>query len=98
MFASRASTWPREHFCRSTIAPRSSSPITWNEFLPMSIPIVATVAVDLLDMAVLLGNPVQRHSLVGREHGRTIPLAAVGGAAVSQRTQFVGIRTRPAVD
>src|ERR1700737_2023697 len=75
MFASRASTWPRDHFCRSTIAPRSSSPMTWNKFLPMSIPIVATVAVDLLDMAVLLGNPVQRHSLVGREHGRTIPLA-----------------------
>jgi hypothetical protein len=64
MFASRASIWPRDHFCRSTIAPRSSSPMTWNEFLPMSMPIVAMVAVDLLDMAVLLRNPVQRHSLV----------------------------------
>jgi hypothetical protein len=27
---------------------------TWNEFLPMSMPIVATVASDLFDMAVLL--------------------------------------------
>src|SRR5215468_8224719 len=77
--ASRTSTWPRDHFCRSTIAPRSSRPITWNEFLPMSIPIVATIRVDLLDMAVLLHNPVQR-SRAGqcREHGRTIPLAVIG--------------------
>src|SRR5262245_10911059 len=51
--ASRASTWPRDHFCRSTIAPRRSRPTTWNEFLPISMPIVATVAIDLLDMAVL---------------------------------------------
>src|SRR5205807_6570106 len=36
--ASRASTWPRDHFCRSTIAPRSSWPTTWNEFLPISMP------------------------------------------------------------
>jgi hypothetical protein len=34
--------------------------MTWKEFLPISMPIVATVAVDLLDMAVLLRNPVQR--------------------------------------
>jgi hypothetical protein len=27
-----ASTWPRDHFWRSTIAPRPSSPTTWNEF------------------------------------------------------------------
>jgi hypothetical protein len=26
---------------------------TWKEFLPISMPIVATVAVDLLDMAML---------------------------------------------
>ena len=52
--ASRTSTWPRDHFCRSTIAPRLSRPTTWNEFLPISMPMVATVAIDLLDMAVLL--------------------------------------------
>jgi len=28
----------------------------------MSMPIVATIEVDLLDMAVLLRNPVQRHA------------------------------------
>src|SRR5215831_15126340 len=79
MFASRASTWPRDHFCRSTMAPRRSRPITWNEFLPISMPIVAMVAIDLLDMAVLRLTlaPSQHHSPVGQEHGRTIPLADV---------------------
>jgi hypothetical protein len=42
---------------------RSSRPTTWNEFLPMSMPIVATIAVDLSDIAMLLRNPVQRHAL-----------------------------------
>src|SRR5215831_7084061 len=51
--ATRASIWPRDHFCRRTIAPRWSSPTTWNEFLPISMPMVAMVAIDLLDMAVL---------------------------------------------
>src|SRR5215475_2062688 len=79
MLAIRASTWPRDHFYRSTIAPRRSNPTTWNEFLPISMPIVATVAVDLLDMAVLRLTlaPSQHHSPVGQEHGRTIPLAEV---------------------
>src|SRR5258708_1846118 len=79
MFASRASTWPRDHFCRSTMAPRRSRPITWNEFLPISMPIVAMVAIDLLDMAVLRLTlaPSQHHSPVGQEHGRTIPLADI---------------------
>ena len=31
-----------------------SRPTTWNAFLPMSMPIVATVKLDLLDIAVLL--------------------------------------------
>src|SRR5215510_16026884 len=77
MLASRASIWPRDHFCRSTIAPRRSSPTTWNQFLPISMPIVAMVAIDLLDMAVLRLTlaPSQHHSQVGQEHGRTIPLA-----------------------
>lgn len=34
IFANRASTWPRDHFCRRMIAPRSSRPKMWNEFLP----------------------------------------------------------------
>src|SRR6516225_3494855 len=64
--ASRASTWPRDHFCRTTIAPRRSRPTTWNEFLPISMPIVTTVAIDLLDMAVLHLTlaPSQHYSLV----------------------------------
>src|SRR6516162_1304866 len=77
MFASRAWTWPRDHLCRSTIAPRRSRPTTWNAFLPMSMPIVATGEFDLLDMVVLLCfvAPSKHHSLEKREHGRTIPLA-----------------------
>src|SRR5215468_11806998 len=79
MLPSRASTWPRDHFCRNTMAPRRSRPTTWNEFLPISMPIVATVAIDLLDMTVLRLTlaPSQRHSPVGHEHGRTIPLPEV---------------------
>src|SRR5215470_12176987 len=77
--ASRDSTWPRDHFCRSTIAPRRSRPTTRNEFLPISMPVVATVALDLLDMAMLRLTiaPSQHHSPVGQEHGRTIPLAVL---------------------
>jgi hypothetical protein len=37
----------------------------------------ATIGVDLLDMAVLLHNPVQRHALTVQEHGQTFPLAEV---------------------
>src|SRR5262252_2510758 len=74
MLASRASIWPRDHFCRSTIAPRRSRPTTWNEFLPISMPIVATLAIDLLDMAMLR---LTSASLAGQEHGRTIPLAGM---------------------
>src|SRR5258707_15230493 len=70
----------RDHFCRSTIAPRRSKPTTWNEFLPISMPIVAMVAIDLLDMAGLRSTlaPSQHHSPVGQEHGRTIPLTDLG--------------------
>jgi hypothetical protein len=47
-----------------------------NQFSPISMPIVAMVAIDLLDMAVLRLTlaPSQHHSPVGQEHGRTIPL------------------------
>jgi len=43
------------------------------------MPIVAMVAIDLLDMAVLRLTlaPFQHHAPVRQEHGRTIPLAEV---------------------
>ena len=41
--------------------------------MPISMPIVAMVAIDLLDMAVLRLTlaPSQHHSPVGQEHGQT---------------------------
>ncbi len=93
--ASRASIWPRDPFCRSTIAPRRSRPTTWNEFLPISMPIVAMVVIDLLDMTVLRLTlaPSRYYSPVGQEHGRTIPLAAVG--ATQQNASRVAPRQAP---
>jgi hypothetical protein len=43
------------------------------------MPIVAMVAIDLLDMAVLRLTlaPFQHYSRVEQEHGRTIPLTVV---------------------
>src|SRR6516225_4483066 len=75
--ASRAFTWPRDHFCRSTRAPRRS----WPTFLPISMPMTATSLFSFWDMACsfALGAPRQIGPLAGLEHGRTIPLAAVGG-------------------
>src|SRR6266404_6137498 len=77
MLASRVSTWPRDHFCRSTIAPRPLRPTTWNEFLPISIPITA---ITLLSFSIMACSFcwVPLTSLLadrGQEHGRTIPLA-----------------------
>ena len=54
MLAKRASTWPRDHFCRSTMAPRASWPTTWNEFLPISMPITAITLSNFWDMACSL--------------------------------------------
>jgi hypothetical protein len=55
------------------------APRTWSEFLPISIPIVATVAIDLLDMAVLRLTlaAFQHPALVRQEHARTIPLPVI---------------------
>src|ERR1700674_2678955 len=77
ILAKRASTWPRDHFCRSTIAPRSSWPTTWNEFLPISMPITAIALSNFWDMACSLSlAPLPSILLlVEQEHGRTIPLA-----------------------
>src|ERR1700686_1986559 len=52
--AKRASTWPRDHFCRSTIAPRSSWPTMWKEFLPISMPTTEIAALTVWDMACSL--------------------------------------------
>src|SRR6266853_2548970 len=77
ILASRASTWSRDHFCRSTMAPRASWPTTWNEFLPISMP--GDRGIGCLRHGVLLvfGAPCQLRLLAGQEHGRTIPLADV---------------------
>src|SRR6266478_2737438 len=77
MLASRVSTWPRDHFCRSTIAPRPSRPTTWNEFLPISMPITAITLLSFSIMACSfhLAPPASLLADGRQEHGRTIPLA-----------------------
>src|ERR1043165_531847 len=76
MLANRASTWPRDHLCRSTIAPRSSRPTTWNEFLLISMPITVIALLGFSDMAcsLSLAPPASFNRWRGRR-GRTIPLA-----------------------
>src|SRR5215475_9665046 len=54
ILASLPSTCPRDHFCRSTIAPRPSRPTTWNAFLPISMPITAVTPLVSSAMGVLL--------------------------------------------
>ena len=46
MLASRATTCPRDHPWRKTMAPSLSRPTTWKKFLPMSMPITAIVGTD----------------------------------------------------
>src|SRR5258707_9981279 len=75
VLASRASTWPRDHFCRSTMAPRLSRPMTWKEFLPISMPATAIAVLSFEGIACVFGAPCQRNLLAGQEHGQTIPLA-----------------------
>src|SRR5215468_2119364 len=84
--ASRASTWPRDHFCCSTISPRLSCPTRWNEFLPISMPTTAIALLSLCDMAcsLILAPPGQLRWLAGLEHGRTIPLADIGQMEIPQ--------------
>src|SRR5205085_9108931 len=88
--ASRASTWPRDHFCRSTRAPPRSWPTRWNEFLPISMPMMATSLLCFWDMAcsVVFGAPRQLGPLAGLEHGRTIPLA---GEFLATTARFVAL-------
>jgi hypothetical protein len=64
MLASRASTWSRDRFCRSTIAPRLSWPTMWNEFLSISTPITAIALLSFYDM-LEFGAPCQLLSSSG---------------------------------
>src|SRR5215212_7698822 len=68
---------PRDHFWRSTSAPRRSWPTMWNEFLPISMPITAILLLSFSDMACsfVFGAPCQFGSLARLEHGRTIPFS-----------------------
>src|SRR5262245_18524904 len=54
--ASRACIWPRDHFCRSTMAPRRFWLMMWNEFLPISMPITAGEVSSFCDMACSLSS------------------------------------------
>src|ERR1035437_617430 len=78
MLANRVSTWPRDHFWRSTMAPRISRPTTWNEFLPISMPTTAIALSGFWGALLVFGAPSQLLTLVGQEHGRTIPLSDIG--------------------
>ena len=71
-FAHWASIGPRDHFWRSTMAPRSSWPTMWNEFLPISMSMTATAVWAVWDMACFLSwAPLASFSC----WGRTIPIS-----------------------
>src|SRR5215813_11019665 len=59
------------------MAPRSSRPTTWNEFLPISMPITATALLRFWDMACsfVFAAPCQIRRWRGRSTAGTIPLA-----------------------
>jgi hypothetical protein len=74
--ASRVSTCPRDHFCRSTIAPALIVAYQVERVLADIDADHGNSAVEFLRHGVLLdfGAPRQLPSLAGLEHGRTIPL------------------------
>src|SRR3981189_170126 len=74
--ASRASTWPRDHFCRSTIAP-----LIVAHDVERVLADIDSDSLGRLRHGVLLvvGAPCQLIMLAGQEHGRTIPLDGVIG-------------------
>jgi hypothetical protein len=77
ILASRASTWPRDHFCRSTMAPRASWPHDVERVLADIDADHGDRGIWCLRHGVLLvfGAPCQLRLLARQEHGRTIPLA-----------------------
>src|ERR1700730_5772830 len=76
VLASRASTWPRDHFCRSTMAPRLSRTDDVERVLANIDASYGDCGVEFRRHSVLLvfGAPCLRNLLAGQEHGRTIPL------------------------
>jgi hypothetical protein len=79
MLASRASVWPRDHFCHVVALDQRGAVVPWNESLPTSMPIVATVRLDFLDVAVLRLTlaPFEHHSLARQEHGQTVSISCL---------------------
>ena len=67
----------RSHY-RPGLAPCSSRPTTWNEFLPMSMPIVAPGEFALLDMVLLCFVP--HPSIIRWRAGAWPPHPVSGGA------------------
>src|SRR4029453_13634005 len=56
----------------------------WNEFLPISMPTTAIAVCAVASMACsFVLAPLASLSLAGQGHGRTIPLAEVGGSSAS---------------
>src|SRR6478609_4463674 len=88
VLASRASTWPRDHFCRSTMAPRLSGSDDVERVLANIDASNGDCGVEFRRHSVLLvfGAPCQRNLLAGQEHGRTIPLTDIGRIEIPQRS------------
>ena len=68
ILASRASIWPRDHFRRSTIAPRLSRPTTWKDLADIDTD-YGNCVVEIVGHSVLLvfGAPCQLRSLTGQD-------------------------------
>src|SRR6476620_10365069 len=70
ILAKRTSTWLRDHFWRNTMPPHTSKPTTWNQFLPMSIPITVTVLLRVWDMGCSLSLAPLARFVAGRAGAR----------------------------
>jgi hypothetical protein len=77
MLENRASIWLRDNFGRSTIAPRSSRPTMWNDFLPISMPNSNRSLFCRRHGVLLVLASLVSLSMAGQEHGRKHPLAEV---------------------
>src|SRR4029450_6450807 len=95
ILAKRASTWLRDHFWRNTMPPRSSKPTTWNEFLPISIPITVIVLLRLWDMGCSLSLAPLARFVAGGAGAR--PDHPINGGAFAGYFDFFfgGFGTRP---
>src|SRR6476660_6350005 len=84
----RASAWPRDHFWRNTMAPRSSWPTMWKEFLPISIPTTAIAAFTVWDMACSLSWRPWPASIAGGAGAR--PDHPIIGTDIRELKNFLG--------